>query len=275
MSPRVPSSLGRRPRRRNRSVRTSSRHPVGCSSPGGVLDPQGNPVPSAAVMVYARLKMAERPTMFAPFGPMEISQACCDGSGRFRINAPRTSSSTHHLLGITACASGYGIGLGELDPDAEQPTADVALRPEQLIQGRVFDVQGQPAEGVKVSIASILLSSIDGTLSGPDSWLPQPKGVAAWPEPATTDGDGRFTLRGVGRKLLVRLIVDDPRFATHITLIATDGAADTRKIRISPRLKLDADSDPKKLTVALKASPDHHRTRDICRQRQARRPRDP
>ncbi|MFI5459789.1 MAG: sigma-70 family RNA polymerase sigma factor [Isosphaerales bacterium] len=219
---------------------------------GRVLDPQGKPVPNAAVMVYARLKLFERPIGFVSQGPLAISQTRCDGSGRFRIDAPRTSSSRQDLLGITALASGYGIGWGELDPDAEQPTIDVALRPEQVIQGRLFDVQGQPARGVKVSIANVLRSS-HGETEGPNLFPHPPKDLPAWPEPATSDADGRFTLRGLGRELLVALTVDDPRFASHFTRIETTGGTvfESRPgIRV-PAVKLDAGADPKKLTIAL------------------------
>ena len=34
----------------------------------------------------------------------------------------------------------------DLDPDADQPAADITLRPEQVIQGRLFDVQGRPVQ---------------------------------------------------------------------------------------------------------------------------------
>jgi len=219
---------------------------------GCVLDPQGKPVPNAAVMVYARHRLFERPIGFESLGPVVISHTRCDGSGRFRIDAPRTSSSRQDLLGITALASGFGIGWSELDPDAEQPTIDVALRPEQVIQGRLFDVQGQPARGVKVSIAFVLRSS-QGEPDGPNFFPHPPKDLSAWPEPATTDADGRFTLRGLGRELLAALRVDDPRFAFHVTTIETSGGTvfDLRpgiRVHAAP---LDADSDPKKLTIAL------------------------
>ena len=57
---------------------------------------------------------------------------------------PRTSSARHHRFGAVAIAPGYGAGWVELDPDADQPAADIALRPEQVIEGRLFDVNGRP-----------------------------------------------------------------------------------------------------------------------------------
>jgi hypothetical protein len=61
---------------------------------GRVLDPQGNPVPNAAVMVYARTKL---PGRISDFHPAPIGHGAGDGSGRFRLDAPRTSSSRHSL----------------------------------------------------------------------------------------------------------------------------------------------------------------------------------
>ena len=69
---------------------------------GRVLDPQGKPVPNASVMVYAAPKQSEgRPGEDAPAA---IGRAACDGSGRFRLDAPRISSSTHHMVGAAALA---------------------------------------------------------------------------------------------------------------------------------------------------------------------------
>ena len=84
-----------------------------------------------------------------------IGDARADGSGRFRIDAPRTSSSRHEAFGAVALAPGYGAGWVELDPDDDQPTADITLRPEQVIHGRLFDLQGRPVPDVTLSVASI------------------------------------------------------------------------------------------------------------------------
>ena len=84
-----------------------------------------------------------------------IGDARADSSGRFRIDAPRTSSSHHEAFGAVALAPGYGAGWVELDPDDDQPTADISLRPEQVIHGRLFDLQGRPVPDVTLSVSSI------------------------------------------------------------------------------------------------------------------------
>ena len=122
---------------------------------GRVLDPSGKSVPDATVMVYASLKWAGRGDRLAQMSPSAIGRAGSDGSGRFRLDAPRTASSSHYQIGAVAIAPGFGAGWAELDPDADQPAADITLRPEQVIQGRLFDVQGRPARGVAVSVESM------------------------------------------------------------------------------------------------------------------------
>ena len=52
-------------------------------------------------------------------------------------------------FGAVAMAPGYGVGWVTLDPDDEQPTALISLRPEQVIHGRLFDVQGRPVPDVE------------------------------------------------------------------------------------------------------------------------------
>src|SRR5260370_789028 len=70
------------------------------------------------------------------FKLIPLGDARADSSGRFRIDAPRTSSSQHESFGAVALAPGYGVGWVEMDPDDDQPTTEVSLRPEQVIHGR-------------------------------------------------------------------------------------------------------------------------------------------
>ncbi len=206
---------------------------------GRVLDPQGNPVPGAAVMVHARLKLSGRGDPYARLSPVPIGHMESDGSGRFRIDAPRLSSSRYDTFYAVALAPGYGVGWVELDPDDDQPTADIALRPEQVIHGRLFDLQGRPARDVSVSAFSI------GRVLPGDPRLPRARfeGLSyfwtqindfpAWPKPATTDADGRFTLRGVGRDLRVLLTVNDPRFALQRIQVETDRTSDSKQLTMA------------------------------------------
>ena len=200
---------------------------------GRVLDPQGKPVPNAAVMVYARTNLPT-PSVAEPIGT-----ARCDGSGRFRVETPRTSSLTHDLIGAIAIAPGHAAGWVELDPDAKQLAADITLRPEQVIAGRLLDVKGLPARGVDVSVDSMGHVVRDSSnplrerLEGPPFWSNHAKDLPAWPAPAITDTEGRFTIHGVGRAMRVMLGVRDPRFALQSIPVDTDAIAASKQVSLA------------------------------------------
>ena len=122
---------------------------------GRVLDPDGKPKPGATVMVYAATKQPGRGDSWDKRSPSAIGRARSDDSGRFRIDAERTTSARHHRFGAVAIAPGYGAGWVELDPDADRPAADIALKPEQVIEGRLFDVNGRPVRDIEVTVQAM------------------------------------------------------------------------------------------------------------------------
>jgi protocatechuate 3,4-dioxygenase beta subunit len=138
-------------------------------------------------------------------------------------------------------APGYGVGWVTLDPDHDQPTAEISLRPEQVIHRRLFDVQGRPVPDVRVSVrwihsdlplaeAGLHDSSVrrrrDGVFYSPRDAHDYP----AWPRPMTTDAEGRFTLRGVGQNLHAALTVHHPRFAHQMIQVNTDDNAESKTV---------------------------------------------
>ena len=169
--------------------------------------------------------------------PAVLGQATADGSGRFRLETPRTSSSQNDEFVAIAHAPGYGIGWAALDPDRAQPAAEISLRPEQAITGRVLDQQGRPASGVLVSVSSILTDRVTSGPSqerydGPYFGQTRVNDLPAWPRPATTDANGRFELRGVGRRLQAQLNIIDPRFALQTIEVKTDDAPVAKAVEI-------------------------------------------
>ena len=208
---------------------------------GRVLDPQGKPVPNATVNLSARRKL-----LFASPGsegcfPAPAGHGASDASGRFRLDAARVSSAHHAQFGATALAPGYGVGWAELDPDEDQPSAEIRLMPEQVIEGRLFDVHGQPVPGAVVSVSAIWRTlaptvlaqgrDIENHLEGPLLWWGRVHDEPGWPKPATTDADGRFDLHGIGRGVHARLGVLDPRFAPQTIEVATDAAAGVKTLK--------------------------------------------
>ncbi len=222
---------------------------------GRVLDPAGKPVPRAAVMVIVRSKLFDRPTHLQTFGPLVARDGRCDGSGRYRIELPRTSSARDAAVAVVALAPGHGVGWSELDPDADPPMADVSLRPEQVIRGRLFDVQGRPARGVGVYVYSLNRARRTETSMGifrPDMYERPFRDRVAWPGPAISDDEGRFALRGLGRGLACTLVSDDPRFAFADTTILADENADSPVPGLPvPTIRIEPGRDPKPIAIAV------------------------
>ena len=206
---------------------------------GRVLDPRGKPVPGATVMLHARNFNRPLPTIPGVLRNrlLPLGDARTNASGQFRIEAPRTSSFQYFGdLCAVAHAPGHGTAWADLDVDADEPSADITLRPEQIIQGRLLDLQGAPVPDVTVSVRSISRnlppSPIPGRSSfqGVDYRQAQPNELPAWPKSVKTSREGRFTLRGVGRDLRVRLSFLHPRFAPHQTEIVTDGTSESQSL---------------------------------------------
>ncbi len=207
---------------------------------GRVLDPRGNPMPGAAVMVQARGTTSGSAPFMSRFKPIRLGGGRTDGSGRFRLDAPRTSSTRDEEFLAVAMAPGHGAGWVTLDPDDDQPAAEITLRPEQVIHGRVFDVRGQPVPDAVVSVKSIRSDipraraslherSVYGR-SDVVSWPQDAHDDPAWPRPTTTDAEGRFTVRGVGRDLHAALAVRHPRLAHQSIQVDTDDEGESKTV---------------------------------------------
>ena len=223
---------------------------------GHVLDPAGKPVPHAHVMIIARSKYASRPQLESgAMGAMTAHEGRCDGSGKFRIELPRTTSAQQHGLTLTATAPGNGCGWTDLDPDLDPPVADVSLRPELIVRGRVFDVKGQPAPGVTLRIESVI-PVIRGRYPHRSSGPTSTRFTAAISPPgpgrhsATNRGDS--PCGGLSRDLLCWLLVEDPRFAIPFTAIQTAEKIDTRQpVPLLSAIKVDPGPDPRPVTITV------------------------
>jgi protocatechuate 3,4-dioxygenase beta subunit len=121
---------------------------------GRVLDPDGKPVKGAVVDLVARPRSPWVGASDEIDPRTSLGQGQSDGDGRFRLDAPRTASIRVFEVHALATAPGYGLGWAELNPDAEQPAAEIRLQPEQVVRARLVDVTGAPVRGVEVRVWS-------------------------------------------------------------------------------------------------------------------------
>ena len=189
---------------------------------GRVLDPDGKPVAKASVDLIGRPRTPwviddDRMSRHVLLGRAETNN-----DGRFRLDAARTASTRFFEVHAVAAVPGFGLGWAELNPDADQPAADIALRPEQVIRGKLVDLSGRPAAGVELRIGNIGKPTNIGSYDGVSLWDARLDGMRVWPRPVTTDHEGRFTLAGIGRDLTVNLDVYDLRFARQGIQVKTD-----------------------------------------------------
>src|SRR5262249_27509018 len=162
---------------------------------GRVLDPDGKPAAGAQVAVVAH---RTRPTDTTGQREERLGLTQADGEGRFRLQVRRTASTMDRGVNVLAARAGLGLGWQALHPHAESPEVTVRLHPEQPLRGRLVGLEGQPAAGVKLYLAYV--AGKDTREDRDQVWF---AGLherwEPWPAPVTTDEQGRFVVRGVGR----------------------------------------------------------------------------
>jgi RNA polymerase sigma factor (sigma-70 family) len=222
--PQAPTAAAKEPTPRAADAKRADEDPYETPIRGRVLDPDGKPAVGARVYLFP----ADRKSQAAP-----QVRAVTDKDGRFSFAAPREGGQ----LFVTAadCGPAWVLKPGRLeDSDLRLARDDVP------VVGRVLDLQGQPVAGAKVRVHS-LKAPPEGTL---DRWLEAVKvsrdGLAVESEhlphfahpalaqffpPVTTDRDGRFQIKGVGRERAVALIVEGPSIETQeINVLTRPGA---------------------------------------------------
>jgi len=140
--------------------------------------------------------------------------------GRFTVAVPKMKR--HPQL----IAQSDGAGIDFIDLDLRKPAKPVELRlvKDNVIRGRVVNTEGKPIRGVRVSVRTIsIYKSLDAFL---DDWKeryyrqPGTSGrvKSLWTKSdgllaATTDGNGRFVLHGIGAERVAGLRISGPGIA--------------------------------------------------------------
>jgi RNA polymerase sigma factor (sigma-70 family) len=190
---------------------------------GVVLDPTGKPVARVPVDIIGQPRAPRVATREQVDARVLIGSGETDADGRFRLDAARTTADGFYEVFALAAAAGFGLGWVPLNADAKEPAAEIRLRPEQVIRGKLIDVQGQPAAGVELQVWKVGRPTNTGTFDGVSmAGNPPPDGLRDWPSNVVTDDQGRFELTGIGRDVTVGFHVRDRRFASAGFDVRTD-----------------------------------------------------
>jgi RNA polymerase sigma factor (sigma-70 family) len=206
---------------------------------GTVVDADGKPVAGARVAVIALVEQPYRGRV-GQRGHKILASGEADKEGRFRLDCAPATPSPAPTRQLLASAPGHGLGWLDLPRDADKADLKIKLPAEQVIRGRLLDLQGQAAGGVKLHVAEVLPTPHRGSVAWntggtstssratPVASAPplydfpaQPAKLDVWPAAVTTDDDGRFVVRGLGKDQGVTLLVTDERFAPQRLVVST------------------------------------------------------
>jgi RNA polymerase sigma factor (sigma-70 family) len=193
---------------------------------GRVVDDTGHALAHADVAVLGELVL---PTDHPAWRLVPLAQGKSDHDGRFRLIVPRQPAARGWGTYLLARLAGHALAMRELGgsttaAEPERRDVEIALLPERIVRGRLVDLQGQAAAHVRLGVNGFQEPEAkdeyvhDWSGSGD----PQPD-VDCWPPSVTTDDQGRFVLRGVGRRWTVSLLVEDKRFAPQELTIHPEG----------------------------------------------------
>jgi RNA polymerase sigma factor (sigma-70 family) len=192
---------------------------------GTVLGPDGKPVAGAKVYVDPK-----RPA------------ATTGDDGAFVVtvpaDAPRVLIPGRDDKGVAvlARADGYGPDWATVPLDDNAVTLRL-VKDDVPIRGRLRDLEGKPAAGVRVEVFRVSAATKGDVLDAikpsqergtpPDGSRPLrelPAPFLGLVEPAVTDADGRFRLTGVGRDRLVGCRLSGPTIERAVVSVVTRDA---------------------------------------------------
>jgi beta-lactamase regulating signal transducer with metallopeptidase domain len=188
---------------------------------GRVLLPDGKPA-AGANLYWAQIE-SSRPRSMRKL----TDRGATDQQGRFEITlTPADLPATPSPLSLVAHKAGFGIAWEQVDRNGIPPELTLRLVEDRPIRGRLTDTEGRPVAGARVTVNNVLASA-DGSLNAfllawRHDWrfawtkLDRPGALYA---PlgrlmgASTDGDGRFTISGVGVERVAEVDITAPGYA--------------------------------------------------------------
>jgi hypothetical protein len=200
-----------------------------------IVDEDGKPIPGAQVALLG----AEVGKRSGPANPEKVLAKGTTGrDGKLTLKIEAAAPGGLRNLHALVAARGFGLGWRHLALGGkDRPPTEVKLASEQVIRGRMVDLKGQSAAGVKARVIRILPEFPHRLRPGPHNevlrrhgayYLPETLSArdwASWPEVVTTDARGRFSIRGFARGHEIHLVVEDDRFARQELHLPADKEA--------------------------------------------------
>ena len=201
---------------------------------GRCVDENGQPIFGAYVTAIGR-KIDPYHGGGRPDSPVEfLAGTKTSRNGSYRIYLPDVSSKSYRNTAVIARADGTGLAWKNFNPDERSVNSTLILLKEESIRGRLLDKQGNPADGVRLTLSSVMAERSKSGALGPYLELGLEDRVCRQlpdrlPQPITTDEKGQFTVHGVAPGHGFSLDVEGgDRFAPQ-TLVINSGRPEERE----------------------------------------------
>lgn len=194
---------------------------------GRVSSASGQPASGVHVAVIGMRIQPARGGDLSPRGEV-LAEGMTDEDGRYELTLAGVTSKTHANASAIARKEGLGVAWRRINLDAAKIDATFTLPAEELLRGKLIDLEGQPAAGVRLSLEAVSERSENGLSAQVVGYSGGDKVPAAWPPPIISDEQGRFVIRGVpaGHGALLKTEGSD-RFAPQDIALNT-GAPEQR-----------------------------------------------
>jgi RNA polymerase sigma factor (sigma-70 family) len=226
---------------------------TGVTVSGRVLGSDGKPLAGAEVALVGRWY----PSKQHPNHAYEVlAQVKTDAEGRFRLARNDLSPERFYHFHALAGAKGHGLGWQKFAHVGETKDVEMRLKEERVVRGRLFDLQGLPAEKVKGRLVFVAWKELLAELRDPQQrerlemmraelavlramgagvaplrkpggfefeLARAPEGFRFWPRAFTTDEKGGFEVRGLSPGQEAHVLIEDDRFARQELQVDTGG----------------------------------------------------
>jgi len=201
---------------------------------GVVLDPEGKP--AAGTRVVAVAYQRESNVHWTDSMPPVISETRSQADGSYEISFRKSHCEKNvdgmdqwHFTTIAALHKNYAPAFNDYNLFEDPQAATLRLVEDQPVQGRIVNLEGQPIAGATVRLRGVgrndkedisrwVAAMRDGVKYFNGRPFDPPHHASSTlrflnPEPVTTDAEGRFTLRGLGKNRHAILRLTGPGIA--------------------------------------------------------------